>query len=107
MSLQNVKFLTFLVQGKSDFKRCIALRKAMPGFFLGIFSLTCLKEPVSSKRVVEGTSQAVLGSFDQRKVATSLSLSGFFFQICLVYGLGIQVEDKDMNMYLINFELKY
>jgi hypothetical protein len=41
-------------------------RKALPGFFLCIFSsLTCLNKPVFSKRDllgVEGTGQAVLGS---------------------------------------------
>jgi hypothetical protein len=36
LSVQNVRFLTFLIQGKSDFKRCITLRKALPGFFLCI-----------------------------------------------------------------------
>ncbi len=94
LSVQNVRFLTFLIQGKSDFKTCITLRKAVPGFFL-VFQLPYLREKTCFKQVgcsvVEGTSQVVLGSSDQRKVPTSLSLSGFFFfQICLVYGLAIQ-----------------
>jgi hypothetical protein len=54
------------------------LCKALPGFFLCIFiSLTCLKKLVFSKwdlSAVEGTSQVVLGSSDQRKVPASLSL---------------------------------
>jgi len=58
--------------------RSHSLRKALPGFFLCIFSsLTCLKKPVFSKPDLlrlEGTSQAVLGSSDQRKVRAGLSL---------------------------------
>jgi hypothetical protein len=46
-------------------KRFFGFCKAVPGFFLCIFSsLTCLKKHVLSKRgllAVEGTSQAVLG----------------------------------------------
>ncbi len=53
-------------------------RKALPGFFLCIFSsIACLKKPVFSKAgssAVEGASQAVLDSFDQWKVPASLSL---------------------------------
>ncbi len=54
-------------------------RKALPLFFICIFSsITCLKKPVFSKRdlllqPVEGTSQAVLGSSDQRKSIAKLS----------------------------------
>ncbi len=52
------------------------LCKALPGFFLCIFSsVTCLKNPVFSKRdLVWRYEQAVLGSSDQRKVPASLSL---------------------------------
>jgi len=54
--------------------------KALPGFFLCIFSSldaylpedTCFQQAGYS--VVEATSQAVLGSFDERKVPASLSL---------------------------------
>jgi hypothetical protein len=49
--------------------------KALPRFFLCIFSsIACLQKPVFSKRgssAVEGTSQAVLDSFDQWKVPAS------------------------------------
>jgi hypothetical protein len=53
--------------------------KPLPGFFLCIFSsLTCLKKPVFSKGDLVWwkvpTFQAELGSSDQRKVPTSLSL---------------------------------
>jgi hypothetical protein len=67
------------------------LRKALPGFFLCIFSsLTCLKKPVFSKwdllgwkvparlywdlLTSRGTSQVVLGSSDLWKVPASQSL---------------------------------
>jgi hypothetical protein len=60
-------------------RRCsIFFRQALPGFFLFIFSSpylpeeTCFQQAGSS--VVEGTSQAVLGSSDQRKVPASLLL---------------------------------
>ncbi len=53
--------------------------KALPGIFLCISSsLTSLKKPVFSKwdlvQWKQGTSQAVVGSSDQRKVPASLSL---------------------------------
>jgi hypothetical protein len=53
--------------------------KALPGFFPLYFQLhylpeeTCFQQGRSS--AVEGTSQAVLGSSNQRKVPASLSLS--------------------------------
>ncbi len=55
------------------------VRKALPEFFLCIFSfLTCLKKPVFSERDLlqwkVPASQAVVGSSDQRKVPASLSL---------------------------------
>jgi hypothetical protein len=54
----------------------IRISKALPGFFLCIFSClpeeTCFQQAGSS--AVEGTSQAVLGSLDQQKVPASLSL---------------------------------
>jgi hypothetical protein len=53
-------------------------RKHCLDFLLCIFSsITCLKKPVFSKLepfAVEGTSQVILGSSDQRKVPASLSL---------------------------------
>ncbi len=54
-------------------------RKALPGFFLFIFSsLTSLKKPVFSKRDLLSwkvhTSQALLGSSDQQKVTANQSL---------------------------------
>ncbi len=55
--------------------------KHCPGFFLRIFSsLACLKKPVFTKRdllAVEGTSETVLGSSDQRKVPARRLLSPF------------------------------
>jgi hypothetical protein len=57
---------------------CLSIRKALPGFFLCIFSSlylpeeTCFQQEGSS--AVEGTSQAVLGSSDQWMVPASLSL---------------------------------
>jgi hypothetical protein len=52
------------------------LQKALPGFFICIFSsLTCLKKPVFSKQAaVKGTSQDILGSSDHHKVLASRSL---------------------------------
>jgi hypothetical protein len=51
------------------------IHKALPGFFLCIFSsLACLKKPVfkqAGSSAVEGTSEAVLRSSDQRKVPAS------------------------------------
>jgi hypothetical protein len=57
----------------------IMSRKALPGFFLCIFSsLTCLKKTVFSKAgssaVKKVLAQAILGSSNQRKVPTSLFL---------------------------------
>ncbi len=54
-------------------------RKALPGFFLFIFSsVTSLKKPVFSKRDLlwwkVHTSQALLGSSDQQKLPANLSL---------------------------------
>jgi hypothetical protein len=54
-------------------------RKALPGFFLCIFSsIACLPEETrfhpAGSSAVEGTSQAVLDSSDQWKVRASLSL---------------------------------
>ncbi len=52
--------------------------KALPGFFLCIFSsLNCLKKlcfQQGGSSALEGTHQAVLGSSDQQKVLASLSL---------------------------------
>jgi hypothetical protein len=56
----------------------IMSRKALPGFFLCIFSsLTCLKKTVFNERdplQCKVLAQAILGSSDQRKVPTSLLL---------------------------------
>jgi hypothetical protein len=56
----------------------ILLSKALPGFFPLNFQLPYLSEETCFHQVgcsaVEGTSQAVLGSFGQRKVPASLSL---------------------------------
>jgi hypothetical protein len=55
-----------------------SVRKALPGFFLSIFSfVTFLKKPCfqqAGSSAVEGTSHAVMGSCDELNVPTTLSL---------------------------------
>ncbi len=98
LSAQNVRFLAFLVQGKSDFKRCITLRKALPRFFLCIFSsLTCLKKPISSKWDVlwwKVPARLYWDLLTSGRYQLTSHYQGFLFQICLVYRLAIQVVDK-------------
>jgi hypothetical protein len=64
-----VMFALCCMMGKAHRWGTFPIPKALPGFFLCIFSsITCLKKPVLSKRdltAVEGTSEAVLGSSGQ------------------------------------------
>ncbi len=78
---------------KSLGKQASYYRKALPGFFLCIFSsLASLKKPVFSKRGLlwwkVHTSQALLGSSDQQKVPATLFLKSEKIQALLSVGKG-------------------
>jgi hypothetical protein len=70
--------LVHLIAHNGQSKYHFLIHKAPPGFFLCIFSSLYLPVETCFQQVgsfaVEGTSQAVLGSADQRKVPASLSL---------------------------------